>query len=173
MNEDIRDIAPPLSLPDSWWWICAALGLLVLAAVGWRLARRFRRPSPVRVKPAHEAALEELERAQALILPDKAREFSIRVSEVVRAYIEERFQVRALRATTEEFMRGLSADPAGPVSSHSALLDEFLRFCDLAKFARWALSVPEMQLMLQSARRFVEATRPAERPPAGAGGRTC
>ena len=36
-------------------------------------------------------------------------------------------------------------------------LGEFLGHCDLAKFARWQLSVPQMEAMLQSARDFILA----------------
>jgi hypothetical protein len=35
------------------------------------------------------------------------------------------------------------------------LLGDFLRHCDLAKFARWILSNDEMETMLQSAHNFV------------------
>jgi hypothetical protein len=38
------------------------------------------------------------------------------------------------------------------------LLADFLRHCDLAKFARWILSIEEMKTMLQSAQNFVLET---------------
>jgi hypothetical protein len=38
------------------------------------------------------------------------------------------------------------------------VLGEFLRHCDLAKFARWILSAPQMEDMLQSASAFIVAT---------------
>jgi hypothetical protein len=57
--------------------------------------------------------------------------------------------------------------------SHRELLADFLRHCDLAKFARWILSIEEMETMLQSAHNFVletgtppapETTSPAAQP---------
>ncbi len=38
------------------------------------------------------------------------------------------------------------------------MLADFLHHCDLAKFARWILSIEEMENMLQSARTFVIET---------------
>ena len=51
-----------------------------------------------------------------------------------------------------------------PVAAHRAELGEFLRYCDLAKFAGWSLSETEMTSMLASAEAFVRATSAA--PPA-------
>jgi hypothetical protein len=42
--------------------------------------------------------------------------------------------------------------------AHEQALGEFLKFCDLAKFARWPLDGQQMQGMLASARHFVEST---------------
>ena len=41
---------------------------------------------------------------------------------------------------------------------HQPLLVDFLEHCDLAKFARWQLSVPQMEAMHQSACTFVIET---------------
>jgi hypothetical protein len=41
------------------------------------------------------------------------------------------------------------------LAANRALLADFLVSCDLAKFGGWNLSMPTMEAMLQSARRFV------------------
>jgi hypothetical protein len=41
------------------------------------------------------------------------------------------------------------------LAHHRESLADFLRHCDLAKFARWILSTEEMTTMLQSAHDFV------------------
>jgi hypothetical protein len=76
----------------------------------------------------------------------------------VRNYIEVRFHVWAARRTTEEFLYDLLESPDALLGSHRAVLADFLHHCDLAKFARWILSVEEMENMLQSARTFVVET---------------
>jgi hypothetical protein len=89
------------------------------------------------------------------------------VSEIVRNYIEQRFQVRAAHRTTQEFLHDLLAESHAALTVHHPLLGEFLEHCDLAKFARWQLSVAQMEAMYQSARTFViETGKPVVDPPA-------
>ena len=90
--------------------------------------------------------------------PEQARAFSIAVSEVVRDYIEQCFDVQAAHRTTNEFFRDLATRSDSPLVAHQPVLTDFLHHCDLAKFARWILSIPQMEAMLQSASAFIVAT---------------
>jgi hypothetical protein len=159
--QDIHDIRPPFHIPRSWFELAVIGGCCVLAAlmvVAWRW--RQRRVSAAR-KSAHELALERLGEARALMVPEQAREFSIAVSGIIRSYIEARFDIQAAHRTTPEFLRDLVTQADGPLASHREGLGEFMRYCDLAKFARWVLSVPEMEAMLASGIAFVTATASA------------
>ncbi len=159
--QDIRDIRGPISIPYPWLWTLYAGGgallLLILLAV-WRWIRKTK---PFRAKSAHEIAFEQLQRARALIQPEEAELFSVAVSGAIRTYIEKRFQLTATHYTTEEFMERLVFDRPAILSSHSEVLEDFLRHCDLAKFARYNLSVDQMKAMHQSAWQFVENTIPS------------
>ena len=162
---DIRDIRGPISIPYGWLWAAYVAGGMVLAAAlyfAWRWYRLSAKEPP---KQPHEIALERLEKARALLTPAQAREYSFAVSEITRTYIEARFQERANRRTTEEFLRDLLGREETGLSAHRALLEDFLRYCDLAKFARWQLSLPDMESMHESARAFILETQP---PPAHA-----
>jgi hypothetical protein len=156
-EQDIRDIRPPYHIPPSWLWLAWTACGLALAALGYG-AWRWRQRLGGRVKLPYEIALEQLEAARKLMQPEHAREFSIAVSEVVRGYIEKSFRVRAAHRTTEEFLRDLATRPDSPLLAHQPTLADFLGHCDLAKFARWILSVPQMEAMLQSASNFIVAT---------------
>ncbi len=162
--KDIRDIRGPVPIPYPWMWaVWTAAGLAAAATVFWAF-RRWRRPRPApSPRLPHEIALERLETARALMDPAHAREFSIAVSDAVRLYIEARFDERAAHRTTEEFLHVLLANASSPLRRHSAALEDFLRHCDLAKFARWTLSAVEMGAMHQSARQLVMETCP--KPP--------
>lgn len=172
---DIRDIRGPVHIPSPWlwyWWLAAAAALAAVAYGIWRWRRRRTRaatPLP------YQIALARLENARALMQPEHAREFSIEVSEIVRHYIEARFEIRAARRTTEEFLRDLLDPSLALLANHRASLADFLGHCDLAKFARWILPAGVMGGMLEGARSFVlETGRPAadaglpdpHRPPA-------
>jgi hypothetical protein len=156
-NEDIRDIRGPYHIPPGWLWLAWVAGGLALAGLGYG-AWRWHHRLGLRVKLPYEIALEQLEAARRLMQPEQARAFSIAVSEIVRDYIETRFAVRAAHRTTEEFFRDLATQPNSPLMTHQPVLADFLKHCDLAKFARWILSVPQMEAMLQSASTFIVAT---------------
>ena len=159
--EDIRDVHGPISIPYEWLWAAYVAGGLALAAAayaGWRWYRRHARES---AKFPHEIALERLEKARALMTEPQAREYSFAVSEITRRYIESRFHERAARHTTEEFLHGLLARTDTPLAAYRESLEDVLNHCDLAKFARWQLSVPDMEAMHESARTFILETRPA------------
>jgi hypothetical protein len=97
--------------------------------------------------------------------PDQAREFSILVSKAVRTYLDHRFEVGMTHCTTEEFLAGLAARPHNPLQPYAGPLRDFLGHCDLAKFAGFALSVPQMEAMHSSAWRLVDETRPRPEDP--------
>jgi len=158
MNEDIRDIRGPKHIPSPWLWPLCLAGGASLAALLYAGCRWNRRRAFAAALLPYEIALAKLEEARALMQPEKAREFSITVSEIVRQYIEVRFEVWAARRTTEEFLHDLIDPSDVSLANHRDLLADFLRHCDLAKFARWILSIEEMETMLQSAHNFVLET---------------
>jgi hypothetical protein len=167
--EDIRDIRGPKAVPSAELWLMELAGAAAATALAYA-AWRWYRWVKIAPKTASEIALEQLEKALRLMQPDTAREFSTAVSEIVRKYIEARFHVLASHQTTEEFLHGLVEPSDALLAGHQELLGDFLGHCDLAKFARWILSVEEMKTMHESARIFVlrtaktPATTPAASP---------
>ena len=158
----LRDIKPPIEIVNYWLWFWFAVGVLLLAAVIIGLALYFglRRkqiaaPPPL---PPHVRAKHKLEEALALIAQPKP--FCILVSDTIRFYLEERFEFRAPERTTEEFLYELQkTDLLLPDQKES--LGEFLKRCDLVKFARYEPREPELRDMHESAVRLVEETEPA------------
>jgi HAMP domain-containing protein len=165
-TQDIRDIRPPFHIPQLGLWVALIAGTCVLAAflvAAWR--RRQRRLAALR-KSARELALERLAATRTLLAPEHAEAFSTAVSGIVRSYIEKRFNIQAAHRTTNEFLRDCLTQADGALAQHRQQLEEFLQYCDLAKFARWVLSVPEMEAMLASGIAFISATprAPAANP---------
>jgi hypothetical protein len=157
---DIRDIRGPLHIPNPLLWLYYAGGGCLLLIAGIAAWRWYLRRKVFRAKYPFEIAFEQLERARALMQPGKGEKFSVAVSNAIRTYIEKCFDVGVTHHTTEEFMANIAAEPLGDLGEHSALLHDFLAHCDLAKFARYALTVDQMKEMHQSAWQFVEKTRP-------------
>jgi hypothetical protein len=162
-EEDIRDIRGPKYISPDWNWTAIGAAVVLLVVVGyclWRW-RRNRRPAPLL---PFEITLQRLEALRALMQPARAREFSTAVSDIVRSYIEQRFNVTATRRTTEEFLRDLLQTANASLARHQSLLGDFLYQCDFVKFAASSLTIQNMEALLQSARAFVLETAKPEQP---------
>ena len=154
---DIHDIHPPYLIPQD-WRVPALIGTavvlaLLLAWFGWRWLRA-RHPQLTLV----QRTLLKLAATRPLMQGGDAQAFSVAVSDVVRGYVEERFDVHATQRTTPEFLRDCLTQVGSVLQTHEQSLSDFLQFCDLAKFARWSLSGEEMQGLLTSAWQFVESS---------------
>src|SRR5689334_19857062 len=157
----LRDIKPPVEIPTGWVWafcVAGALLLSVIAYVAWRYWRKRRTQIAIPpIIPAHVRAKQKLEAALGLL--GQPREFCIMVSDTIRYYLEERFTFRAPERTTEEFLIELrKTNLLTPDQKES--LGEFLKSCDLVKFARYEPGEPELRDLHASAVRLVEETEP-------------
>ena len=107
--------------------------------------------------PPHIRAKQKLREALALI--GQPREFCILVSDTVRWYLEERFDFHAPERTTEEFLYELQGTNLLTPDQKDSL-GEFLKRCDLVKFAKYEPGPPELHDLHDSALRLVEETEP-------------
>ena len=157
---DIRDIKPPVEIPDPWLWLWITLGILAVAAVAFVMWRRMRRKQELilvaPVVPPHIRAKQKL--AEALRLISDPNQFCTEVSNTLRLYLEERFELRAPERTTEEFLVELQN------SKHLMLdqklsLGEFLKSCDLVKFARHEPTETSLRQLHDAALRLVDETQ--------------
>ena len=162
--EDIRDIRGPISIPYQWLWAAYVLAGVIVAVLAYALWRWIRGRARIKARLPHEIALDRLEAARALMTENQVREYAFTVSEIIRSYIEQRFGERAAHRTTEEFLSDLLQQRGTPLAEHRARLEDFLNHCDLPKFARWQLSVREMESMHESARAFILDTQPQPQP---------
>jgi hypothetical protein len=166
-DEDIRDIRGPVYIIPAWLIPALIAGVILLALAGYAVWRWMRRPRRTRALLPFELALQRLENIRLLMQPQNAREFSTAVSDIVRSYIEQRFDVIATHRTTEEFLRDLLETTNASLAKHRALLSEFLHQCDLVKFGGMSLTLQNMESLHDSARVFVlETAKPEEPAPA-------
>jgi hypothetical protein len=157
----LRDIKPPIEIPSGWallWWallLLAVVGLAYLAWLYWK--KRRAQAQNVPVEPPHVRAKQKLREALAMI--GQPREFCILVSDTVRWYLEERFDFHAPERTTEEFLYELQGTNL-LLPDQKESLGEFLKRCDLVKFAKYEPGPPELHDLHDSAMRLVEETEP-------------
>jgi len=160
-TEDIRDIRGPKGIFPLWLVAALIVGAALLALGIYALWRWKRRRPAARPLLPFEIALRRLEATRDFLDPSSVREFSIAISDIVREYIEAQFRVTATHRTTEEFLRDLLDSSTSALAAYRNLLTEFLRQCDIAKFAGVTLSTQIMESLYQSARSFViESSKP-------------
>lgn len=172
----LKDILPqPFSLRA---WLLAhqmelftALGLLlaiVLAVVLWKRRKKQTIPTvaPAPQLPAHQRCLEALTRVeeQRLWQQGEHKQYQSQVTDLLRVYIEERYQVPALERTTDELMAELRLSPLPP--DERIRLENLLRAADLVKFAKMVPSAVENEQLMTSARQFVQTTAVRTEAPA-------
>ncbi|MBF0504542.1 MAG: hypothetical protein HQL14_05490 [Candidatus Omnitrophica bacterium] len=162
---DIRDVKPPLDLPDLWWlWL---LALLIAAGTGIYFFLRRKKLPKASLKPqapelsAWEKAYSQLEALRQDNLLDRGlfKEFFTRVADIARYYMENRFNIRAPHMSSEEFL--LYLGKSGHLNEdQKALLKDFLNSCDMVKFAKYAPTIAEAWKNFDCARKLIDETKP-------------
>jgi hypothetical protein len=175
----IKDAAPPVTVMVENLWpayiagglVAAGVGALLTALIVRRLrARRGERPGPP-PRPAHEVALEKLDRLGGYGFLENAdnRPFYFAVSEIIREYLGGRYGFDSLELTTDELVAELRRH-----AGRELVLGEvqgWLSACDLVKFAKISPTAAEARGALENAILIVSTTRPVLEP-AGAGAGT-
>ena len=168
------ELSPPLGRLDPlqspttplWPWV---IGLLLTALVGLPLGIRKLRTlrDQAAVRSAWEIARMELDELLTGPLPDKENidAYFVRLSGIVRTYIEARFGVRSPELTTERFLEAASDSPELS-ESHQLLLRDLLLQCDLVKFAQVVPAQSTIQDIIALAGRFIDETREQPKPEA-------
>lgn len=170
----VRDIKDIHTLPFSvgYWlkehskWVAIGLGALALiAAVFYFVKKRVRNKVPKAIeapeRPLVErilSALDKLEKERVWQQGDH-KGYQSRVTDLLRGYIEERYQVPAMESTTEELMNELRVSPLN--TDQRGQLENMLRAADMVKFAKALPSPQENEQMMVGATRFVRDTAPS------------
>jgi hypothetical protein len=164
-GQDIRDIRGPIALPGALPWLLAgfiavAVALLVLGGVKLVRARRSRPLSP------YQAAMLRLREVARTAAQQSADRLAEQLSGALRAYIEQRFGLRASHRTSEDFLAELYRTEHAKLAAFRPELERFLGACDLAKFAGRRLSDDQCVMLCADALRFVEAAEASCSQPA-------
>ena len=163
----------PTSMPVTNWplivglWILAGLIVGIGAGVAikrWRDARFVDEGPWVDPRPAHVIAYEKLDALTAEDLPGHGElmAYYVRLSEIVRDYLERRFRFPALEMTSEEIRA--QVERMGLAREGRQGVADFLTETDLVKFADFAPSASEVDTVLKQAYGVVATTQvPGER----------
>jgi hypothetical protein len=169
-----KEIAPPVPVLQQDLLLVYIAGGLLAAALGalltWLVVRKLRarvllRPGPP-PRPAHEVALEKLDRLGTYGFLENAdnRPFYFAVSEVIREYLGARYGFDSLELTTDELCTELRRTAARELVLGQ--IEGWLSGCDLVKFAKISPTASEARGTLETAILIVTSTRPPVEPEA-------
>ena len=161
------DIKPQFGYPVTFWevakWVLAALALAALTVAAVLVIKRKRAGlsvmgRPVVQDPPHIVALRTLDRirAEELWQKNRQKQFYTEVTDALRLYIESRFDVTAIEATSAEMLADLKTRDVS--AEEFAELEELFIRSDLVKFAKLNCSREENEAVIPVAVRFVNQT---------------
>jgi hypothetical protein len=167
-----KPIKGPLEVPFSWKefipYIIAGFLLIVLLVTAVLLWRKYRKAKPVvqgrpiPKDPPHIWVRKELQKLEAekLWQKDEVKLYYSRLTDLLRLYLEFRFNWLALESTTEEIEEQIDNYNMKDKAKDNLL--QILRAADLVKFAKM-LPAPDANIKaMESAYKFVDFTEPKE-----------
>ena len=163
LTELASEIRGPVEIDTrAWWWWAIAAGATVAAGafVWWLMRRPTQQPVVALVAPG-EWARREFDLLESQRLPERGdvEGFFVRLSDVVRTYVERRYQIAAPDQTTQEFLSQAAHHP-DLAGDHERTLGAFLRSADMVKFAAARPASDTCAHALTAMRGFVERTAP-------------
>jgi len=174
-SQGLKDIKAPLDVPLSFMEVLPYIivGVLVIAALVGGVYYFHKRPAKPRAelahqqprRPAHEVALESLERLKQERLWQKGqvKEYHTQLADIIRTYLEHAYSIKTLEVTSDEILRQYQRHRTALVTAPGS--SELLRFvlsqADMVKFARFQPLPEDNEKALHLAIEFVNLTLPS------------
>ncbi len=167
-SQAFKDLKPPLSIPWTLAEIAVYAGIILAVAAlcylaywYWKKRKRTKRGEVYvpPAKPAHVLAFEELAvlKEKKLWQQGLIKQYYSEVTEVLRRYLERRYDVMALEETTDEILDRLrEKQPGNGVMEET---EKILRRADLVKFAKYQPAIPEHEEMMVVVHDVVDKTK--------------
>lgn len=158
-----------LEVKSTWldyiWLIIGGAVLLILAVIViWYFLRNKGAKVPVKEEGPKETLQEKAQRllaeldAKQLWQKGQVKEYYVQLTEIVRGYIEARFDTPALEITTDELIE--KARRTKDIIPVAGQLETILHTADLAKFAKAQPTPQEHVTAMDLAKVLITATRP-------------
>lgn len=150
-------------------WIIGTLLFFAIVLFAIYMIRRIKNKEPIftvkekPLDPPHIIALRELDEVKASKLwqTDQVKEFHTKVTDIIRNYIENRFEVPALEQTSDEILESLKRCDIDKKSTMENL-KQVLHLADMVKFAKMKPLADENDLSLMNAYFFINQTKQEE-----------
>ena len=172
LKKGFADIKKPYGAPVTFKEIAPwILGIILLASIVFLILYAINRRKkniplfslPVKPKlPPHVVALSELNKLkeEQLWQHDKVKDYYTRLTDIIRVYLEERYEVPAMEQTTQEILTQFKGENSAIKGKLFSGLQKTLDTSDLVKFAKYTPLADENHYVLVQAYTLVEETKP-------------
>ncbi len=157
----LRPLKPAVELPTepepfsyeilAW----GVVGVIILALLSWWIWKRLRREKSLTPEQTAMQSLDEI--AEEDLSHD---DFIMKVSHILKGYLEEKKLFIAVRQTTEEFLDSLKNSEK--LSEQRETLKTFFEQCDHVKFAGGTLADEQRRELINSVRSLVKGISQSE-----------
>ena len=164
-QEDIRDVKSVVPYQFHMGKLLGTLLILLFFVAAYFLYRALRKkkdalqPAPSPLTPEEEALLHLGELFESdLLKRGMIKMYYLRLSEILRIYFEKRYKILAVELTTVETLRALR-----PLHLETGLYQQIqyvLEAADLAKFAKWVPTAPEILQINKKAEAIIKESVP-------------
>jgi len=171
LKKGFADIKKPYGAPITFKEIAPwILGIILIASIVFLILYAINRKRkniplfalPVKPKlPPHVVALSELNKLkeEQLWQHDKVKDYYTRLTDIIRVYLEERYQVPAMEQTTQEILSEFKGENSQIKGKLFTGLQKTLDTSDLVKFAKYTPLADENHIVLVHAYTLVEETK--------------
>lgn len=166
VDRKVLDYVPDW-MTDYGIWILLALVVIGLAVfVYYKWLRQGKIPLLPKKKPVppYNLAITALNNLQNQKLCERGeeKEFYTRLTDILRVYLDGRFHINAMEMTSTQIMNALRDNEETKESE--PMMKQILEIADFVKFAKVRPLPEDNKLAMESAIRFVENTKPVEKP---------
>lgn len=166
-SEAIKDIKPPIEIGYSFYEILPYLIIVLLIALIvflyiYSRRKKEKKKTPWIIEkpkvPPHQEAIEALDKLkkEELWQNGKQKEYHIKLTEIIRRYIERRYEIPALEMISDEIIREF--EKTSVESTVVQNLKELLTLGDLTKFAKFNPLPKENEQSMEFAYNIVRKT---------------
>lgn len=168
--EDIHDIKGMIEILPFWQEhlilsiMLAAFVLSSIIASIYFLIKKFNTPPPPTPEPyltPYEKAIKELPKTIEFMKPGMDKLLSIKISDIIRNYLENAFNLHVSEKTSEEFLYNIQEEMIFSPKSLNTLAS-FLELSDLAKFAKVEFTSHDQKILYDKAFSFLNLAHQEE-----------
>lgn len=156
---NLEPMVSPIAIPDLtvWWWLAGVLLIATACAVYFLRSRSQGAATNLHQPTPEEIAHSQLASLLAENLPSQGmfKDFYLRLTGIVRNYIEGITSLRAPEQTTEEFLREMGQKEVFS-KEQSRGLKEFLEAADMVKYAAQRPDASQVETSIDRAKEFID-----------------